>query len=46
MRFKKQLKTIIEIKKTISGELIQLVSASFEEKKWSAFLYSKCEKGF
>lgn len=39
-------KTIIEIKKTISGETIQLVSASFEEKQAPAFSYTKYENWF
>jgi len=39
-------KTIIEIKKTISGEMIQLVSASFEEKQAPAFAYTKYENWF
>ncbi|WP_052266126.1 glycosyl hydrolase family 95 catalytic domain-containing protein [Pedobacter kyungheensis] len=39
-------KTIIEIKKTISGEMIQLVSASFEEKQQPAFSYTKYENWF
>lgn len=39
-------KTIIEIKKTINGESIQLVSTSFDEKQAPAFAYSKYENWF
>ena len=45
-QYKESEKIKIEIKKTIIGETLQLVSASFEEKQTPAFPYSKYQDWF